>query len=181
MEIKNIKLIKKNDYEYLLRANEAISLEDGYFYLVTHDNDVYQIFNQKQFEKFETDIKKGQEKSFEKKKKSFAPFWDNGYAIINSELAKIFSHLYGADIKSKKILGIKGFDGQFYIIKAELYQKFAHQIIEKIKEKETSVDEIASNLKTNSNIVKTICQFLKEEGEILEKKKDIYKFIGWKK
>jgi len=113
----------------------------------------------------------------EKNEKNFALEKDDFQVIENSEEAKNFSQKREKEIKEGKILGIKGFDGKYYIIKKELFLAGKEKILKELKEGIKSLQDLSIKTKMNESLVKGICELLKEEGEIMEKRKGIYAYI----
>ncbi|MFH0906421.1 MAG: hypothetical protein V1824_03730 [archaeon] len=109
-------------------------------------------------EKLETD--------FEKKR----------FAIINNlSLIEVFSRKYFSKVKSGEIVGLKSFDGNYYIIYLDLYTKIKDKIFKIIKSKKSILlSEIAKESKLDIELIKLAIEFLKEECIIIEKKKEVF-------
>lgn len=101
----------------------------------------------------------------------------NGYMVVGSEaLAKKISEEQSADIKSGKILGIKSFDGSFYVIKSDIYEKTRAKIDGALSKKpQIYLDELAKELNADKTLLKTACEFMKEDGTIIEKRRELYR------
>ncbi len=106
-------------------------------------------------------------------------FEKHSYAIIRDEaLAKELSSRLSSDIKRREVLGIKTFDGEYYIIKRELYEKYSPVILKYIQDNSPiSADRIASDLRIDKKLVKIVCEFLREEGEIVERRRELYEYV----
>lgn len=124
---------------------------------------------EKQSESFDADEKRVDEYSLQK----------DGFLVFkNAENAKILSVKLRKDIEDGKIQGIKGFDGFFYIAEAELYQKHRAGVLCAISAaKGIQLENIAEKAGISKMLAKVICEFLKDEGEIIEKRKDSYQAI----
>jgi hypothetical protein len=132
--------------------------------------------------------KKGIYKVFEQKNKNFTPvnysnisfdfFENNNYYIIeNNNDAIRFSEKYASKIKNNEIIGVKSFDGNYYVIDYEYYSE--------IKDKFLSVDlpnnftliDVMNKTEFSEEIIKIVLEILKDQGVIIEKRKGIYEFI----
>jgi NADH pyrophosphatase NudC (nudix superfamily) len=104
---------------------------------------------------------------------------EKNYLILSNEnQAKIFSMKNEKELKEGMLRGLKCFDGTYCIIKNNYFEKISPKIIEFLKKnKETTVPLISKELNMPEDLIKVICEFLKEDGMLLEKRKGIYKFI----
>ncbi|HLD59309.1 MAG TPA: hypothetical protein VI977_06810 [archaeon] len=81
-------------------------------------------------------------------------------------------------IKSAQISGIKSFDGNYYIVETELLQKYKPVVSGAIKSgKKISLEEISKRLGISKILARVVCEFLKDDGEIIEKTRDLYQFV----
>jgi biotin operon repressor len=103
----------------------------------------------------------------------------NGFmVVVNENEARRLSDAMSQRIKEGEIKGMKSFDGPFYIIESSLYKRLSTQILSTLeKKKNSSCAEIAKELGAGSMAVRVACEFLKEDGSILEKKKEQYSII----
>ncbi|MFA5931547.1 MAG: hypothetical protein WC821_04525 [archaeon] len=103
----------------------------------------------------------------------------DGFLIIKGkDRAANASYEYGRQIKEGLLRGIKSFDGNYYLIQNDLLEEYIHKIITAFTGKTTqSLEELSKNIKTSQMLTKIICEFLKEEGEIMEKKKGMLHYI----
>lgn len=103
----------------------------------------------------------------------------DGFVIAhNSDKAKELSHIHEQSIKEGFLRGIKSFDGYYYLIEQKLLEHYMKKAILVLNQKEEQLaDELAKNLEASQLLTKIICEFLKEDGELLEKKKGHYKYI----
>lgn len=106
-------------------------------------------------------------------------FEKHDYAIIKDELvAKELSERLSAEIKRKEVLGIRTFDGEYCVIKRELYDKYSPAVLKYIKDNSPiNADRIALDLRIDKSLVKIICELLREKGEILERRRELYEFV----
>ena len=104
---------------------------------------------------------------------------DEGYMVISNEpAARKFSMDNEEKIKRKEIRGTRSFDGGFYIISAELYDGQMPKLLQRIKkERVVNVEELSRAMKMEPVLAKIICEFLREEGELIERKKGFYEYV----
>lgn len=103
----------------------------------------------------------------------------NGFLVVrNDERAKRLSEELKERIKNCEVRGTKSFDGSFYIIETDLLgllkEKISALLVQK---KNMTVQEIAKALAIGVTPVKIACEFLKEEGAVFEKKKEMICYI----
>ncbi len=103
----------------------------------------------------------------------------DGFLIFkNPENAKILSQRFKEDIEDGNIRGIKSFDGFFYIAETKLYEKYRGKALSAIKAEE-GIDskKLAEMLGVSKTLGKIVCELLKDDGEIIEKRKDSFQAI----
>ena len=59
----------------------------------------------------------------------------------------------------------------------ELYQKYRTNVLSAIKEKANGIAGIAEQIKISKMLARVVCELLKDEGEIIEKRKDNFQAI----
>ena len=97
---------------------------------------------------------------------------------LNDNQAKNFCQEFNAEIKENLIKGIKGFDGYFYVIYSNLLEELKPKILIQFKGNKTvSLKELTEKTSLPLELIKGITEFLKEDGDILEKRKGIYQLI----
>jgi hypothetical protein len=132
---------------------------------------VYKIapFKKKESEKNTTENKPVDEYCLEK---------DGLLVCSDKKKAEILSFELKDLIKSGQISGIKSFDGNYYIIETDLLQKYAPLVLEIIRaNKAIALEEIAKKAAISVILAKIACEFLKEDGEIIEKKRGQYSYV----
>lgn len=104
----------------------------------------------------------------------------SGFVVVeNEQQARKISSQYESAIKSNEIKGIRGFDRCFYIVQCNLYDKYSGKILKFLEKNNTAaLNEISEALAIDKRLVKAICEFLREEGSIIEKRRGIYGFVG---
>ncbi len=117
----------------------------------------------------------------ENKEKPFEEYSleNDGFVVVKNEMrAKRLSDDLKDEIKNGVIKGIKSFDGYFYIIKNDLLEEIQEKVlIEMKKEKTIDLDSLDKKVSFTKTLVRVGCEFLKEDGQIIEKRKGIYQFI----
>jgi hypothetical protein len=108
----------------------------------------------------------------------FSLFNKNKYVILkNSEDAKKFSYDFEQQIKSGKIIGLKSFDNNYYVIYKSLFLEIKDKLLSLNLKNSFSIDSLKTKLEFSKEVLKIAIELLKEEGLILEKKKEVYEFI----
>lgn len=104
----------------------------------------------------------------------------DGFVSMRSEsIARMLSEELAEEIRIGKVRGIKSFDGNFYIVMADTYCKYADPVLGYIKQNGTaSTADIAGKFHIEKALAKAVCEFLREDSEIAERQKDIYKYIA---
>jgi antitoxin component of MazEF toxin-antitoxin module len=96
----------------------------------------------------------------------------------NEDRAKMLSNQFKRDIEEGRIRGIKDFSGLFYIIENSLYDKYKLPTISAVKaNKNVSLQQVSEKLGVSPLLAKIVCEFLKEEGEIIEKRKELFQSV----
>ncbi len=103
----------------------------------------------------------------------------NSFTVLSSEEeAKRICEEMKEQIRRKEILGTKSFDGDYFVIKSALYDKHSPAVLNLIKNNSPiTLSELSEKLRLDRQLVKVICEFLREEGEITEKRKEIYAYV----
>ena len=103
----------------------------------------------------------------------------NGFEImVNENQARNFCDQFSAEIKETQIKGIKGFDGYFYAVYSNVLEKVKPQILNELKENKTvSLKDLTERISFPEELIRGTIEFLKEDGEVLEKRKGLYKII----
>jgi len=107
------------------------------------------------------------------------PESNEDFFIINNEFqAKALSNKFAEQIKKGLIKGVKSFDGTYYVAKSGFLEKWQDKVLKELKkQKQFSLTDLAKNTGWDKNIIKMVLEFLKESGEVLEKRKEFYELI----
>ncbi len=99
-----------------------------------------------------------------------------GYLIVERErdVKAISDRLY-RKVKNGEIMGVRGFDKRFYLARKGFYSALSERIERTMKGKKAqSVREIAEQAKVKEDECAVVLNLMREEGEVLEKKKGVY-------
>lgn len=111
-------------------------------------------------------------------KDSFSFFDNNQYIIIkNQNLALHFSEKYKEKIKNNEIVGLKSFDGNYYVISFELLSEIKNKILNLKMSSTFNIEELSSKLSLDKDVTKITLEILKEECLVIEKKKNLFQFV----
>ena len=103
----------------------------------------------------------------------------DGFLVVkNEERAKKLSRELEKEIKEGKIKGLKSFDGNYYIISMELLEKYREKTYNALKVQKTLfLSELCKKTGISRLLQKIVCEFLREDGEIIEKRKELYSVV----
>jgi hypothetical protein len=160
------KLIKEEKI-ILFKLNETY--KKGVYKIVEEKKEIINN-TPKESEKFNATLKAIPDYTLEK---------DGFISTTNTERARILSSEYKEQIESNNLRGIKSFEGVYYLISDALIEKHLKNLLNILeKEKEMTIEELAKKENISTELTKIICEFLKEDGELLEKQKGKYKYIN---
>ncbi len=81
--------------------------------------------------------------------------------------------------KQGLVMGIKDFDGTYYLFEQEAFNLAAEKLRKAFEEeKSISLEKLAEKTGLDKPMVKGACAIMKEEGDIMEKKQEQYTYIG---
>ncbi len=119
-------------------------------------------------------VQRGEKKGEEKK-----TVWNEDYAIIKSdEAARAFSREHAWEFKRGELLGVKGFDGKYYVVRASLYSEVLSKIEYELGKESLNSKELAERLKLPEELVKAVVEIAKEDGIIYEDRGGKYHYAG---
>lgn len=103
----------------------------------------------------------------------------DGFLIVKSkDKAAQVSYTYEKQIREGLLRGIKSFDGNYYLLQTDLLDTYINKALLSLSSQHNqTLQELSQNLKVSQLLTRIICEFLKEEGELIEKKKGIYNYI----
>jgi len=104
---------------------------------------------------------------------------DGFIATTNNERAKILSSEHKEQIEKGELKGIKSFEGVYYLIENYLLTKYTTKLLSFFENNpQTSAEELAKEINVSLDLAKIVCEFLKEDGELLEKTLGQYSYIN---
>ncbi len=102
-----------------------------------------------------------------------------GFWVFDTEQeAAVFSRRHAEEFQSGEILGIKGFDGKYYAVRKSLYESVLPRVLEVLREKPMSADDVAVLLKKDKKLIKGILELAREEGLVIERSGGVYEYAG---
>jgi hypothetical protein len=97
-----------------------------------------------------------------------------GFIIIQDKReAMMLSEGLGPQMKSGAVVGVKGFDGKFYIVTREYYAR-ARGSIEAILKDQMDAPSVASAAKLDPEGCLAVLRLMAENGDLIEKKKGVF-------
>jgi hypothetical protein len=100
-----------------------------------------------------------------------------GYAVLNSEgEAKQLSDELEQFIKNGQVVGVRGFDKRFYVVSREFLERHSGAVLGALKEPNTA-RVAAAQAKMAFDAFNAALVVLKEQGEIIEKKKGMFQTV----
>ncbi|NCP71991.1 hypothetical protein GW835_01185 [archaeon] len=163
------KLLNKEDlliFKDMLKNNEI----EIYKMSSKYKKGVYQPSNYKEMN-FKKDFN-------DSKNSEFSDFQTNKYIILKDvNLAKKFSLDFEELIKSKEVIGIKSFDGNYYVIYKYLFIEIKNNLFNLNLKENFSLDFLSLKLNYSKEVLKVVIEILKDEGLIIEKRKGNYVFV----
>lgn len=97
-----------------------------------------------------------------------------GFIIIQDKReAMMLSEQLGPQMKSGAVVGVKGFDGKFYVVTREYYSK-ARGLVEALLKDSMDAPSVASAAKLDPEGCLAVLRLMAENGDIIEKKKGVF-------
>lgn len=104
----------------------------------------------------------------------------DGFMVLRSDgAAKAASYDLAERIKAGEIKGIKSFDGFYYIIENSLLQKHTPRLLSVLQQEKTmDIAKVAEQNGIPIVLARVALEFAKEDGVVIEKKKNMYAYVG---
>ncbi len=97
-----------------------------------------------------------------------------GFLVLrDTNEARSLSETLKSEMKQGTVVGVKGFDGSFYVVTRDYFNKASKSILASIG-KEADIKTITENSKLETDAVLAVLHHLAESGDVIEKKKGIY-------
>ncbi|MFH0971637.1 MAG: hypothetical protein V1835_03655 [Candidatus Micrarchaeota archaeon] len=101
-----------------------------------------------------------------------------GFAVISAEEeARRISKLFEKEIKANEVMGVRGFDKKFYIVSGQFFRQNAFKILKMMGSKEMALKDISFSMKIDERGCLACLMLLKEQGEVIEKRRNEFKAI----
>lgn len=104
---------------------------------------------------------------------------EDGFVITKDEAkARELSQRLEDRIKARQVRGMKAFDGFFYIVDTSLLARFDKAIQSFLRARKTAeLNDIALHVKVSKPLARTVCEFMREDGNIIEKRRDLFQYV----
>ncbi len=97
-----------------------------------------------------------------------------GYIIITDKReALMLSELLNGQMKSGAVVGVKGFDGKFYVVTRDYFNSSQAKVAQALKE-EMDAPSVAGAAKLDPEGCLAVLRLMAENGEIIEKKRGVF-------
>jgi predicted DNA-binding protein (UPF0251 family) len=83
------------------------------------------------------------------------------------------SQKFSAEMKKGDVIGVKGFDGRFYVVTREYLEK-SEKAVSSILKEGMDIESIAQAAKMDAEGCSAVMRLMAEKGDVLEKKKGIF-------
>jgi len=103
----------------------------------------------------------------------------NGFLVLsNEEEAREASVRLESEVKTGRVLGIRGFDKKYYIVTRTFYDALSKKLLKALSgKKEENVAELCELLKTPLEACTGVLYLMKEEGEVIERKRGFFTLV----
>ena len=98
-------------------------------------------------------------------------------SISNIEDVRKISYVTREEINQSEILGIRGFDGVYYIFKKELFEQVKDKILNILTNTNTNLSEILDKTDLDTIKIKGALEILKDQSEVIEVSKDVFRRV----
>ncbi|MEM3364421.1 MAG: hypothetical protein QXS93_02850 [Candidatus Micrarchaeia archaeon] len=99
--------------------------------------------------------------------------------IANDELARSISMTLQEKIKKGAVMGMKGFDGKYYIMTSKKYAEAESLIRTYLMEnRRATLSELSKSLGLAESVCKGVLNFLLENGDVIEKSRGKYELVA---
>ncbi|HIH16736.1 MAG TPA: hypothetical protein HA252_04995 [Candidatus Diapherotrites archaeon] len=103
----------------------------------------------------------------------------DGFAVLRNEgEARKASEGLRDQIRAGTIKGLKSFEGDYFLVRVEALAKHRKRLLDYLATKKlTGIENAAKDLNMSKTLIRVVAEFLKEDGEIAEKRKGLYQLI----
>lgn len=118
-------------------------------------------------------LKNAPEQPKERHSDLFSLLRTQGYIIIDRKGAFELSQRLRQDMKTGSVIGIKGFDGRFYVVTKEYLEKASAAIASVLKE-DMDLASVSEASKLDADGCMAVLRLMAENGDIIEKKRGVF-------
>jgi hypothetical protein len=147
-------------------------------------------YNPKDFNKDSNSQEQQEEQLIEVKEDNSAQDWtkraldikkqllERGFlSITDIEEVRKISYVTRNEINSGDVLGIRGFDKNFYIFTKKTYENLKDKVLDAMDNKSTPLEDIIKKTNLEVEQIKGIIELLKEQSDIIEVHRDVFRKI----
>ena len=98
-----------------------------------------------------------------------------GYLILEDK-KEIYRISKEIEASKKQVKGVMGFDKKLYLVTEKKFKE-VKKVIEDSLKQESTIKEASKKTRLEEGLIKAMIELMKEEGEIIEKRKGVYKII----
>ncbi len=99
----------------------------------------------------------------------------NGFLVLQTEAeAARVSILLEPSIRHRQVFGTRAFNKRFYIVRRNYFDANSGRILDKLRDQPRKVTELAEELSLDPEGIKAILYLLSENGDVSEKKRDMF-------
>lgn len=105
-------------------------------------------------------------------------FGQQKYMITDSmERAKEVLGQLESEVKEGNVVSVRGFDKKIYITTRETMDTVGSKVVASLENNEMKLGEIASVCGEEEGLIRTVLEILRESGDVLEKRKEVYALV----
>ncbi len=105
--------------------------------------------------------------------------YEKGYWVLESEPEALeFSKRFSQQLSSGEIIGVKSFDGKYYAVRRDVYNKLIPLITRFLSDGGKTVEELSTFLKADKELIKAVLEVAREEGVVIERSGGMYELLG---
>ncbi|MFH0836482.1 MAG: AbrB/MazE/SpoVT family DNA-binding domain-containing protein [Candidatus Micrarchaeota archaeon] len=102
-----------------------------------------------------------------------------GFFIISrAGEAKALSEKFEQEIKAGNVIGARSFDKTFYIVDKNYFVRVSQKMRKALAARPLTISALADEIKESVNGCKAVVEVLREEGELIEKKKGEFALVS---
>lgn len=107
----------------------------------------------------------------------FSTLQKDGFMIVsNMNDAKRFSEELKQRMALGKVLGVRSFDGKYYVATSNYYSRLRKSIMEKVNDS-MSLDAISELCNAPTDACDVVLRLMSEQGEVVEKRRDVFSLV----